>query len=138
MVAAFSPDHSVLGWSWVKPDQNRVSIPLVRSATLQGQLVDGASGRPIVALQIRTVTPVEKGRLLRTSFGVQVETDSGGRFTLRGFLPGVPYWVQVGDRIAMDDRRSVPDLRTGFQSFSKVQKRGLFRSAKSTLSLIHI
>ena len=108
MVAAFSPDHSVLGWSWVKPDQNRVSIPLVRSATLQGQFVDGASGRPIVALQIRTVTPVEKGRLYRTSFGVQAETDSSGRFTLRGFLPGVPYWVQVGDRIAMDDRAISP------------------------------
>lgn len=103
MVAAFSTDDSVLGWSWVKPDQNSVAIPLVQSATLKGQFVDGTSGRPVAALQIRTVTPVEKGRLLRTSFGTQVETDSGGRFTLRGFLPGVPYWVQVGDRVAVDD-----------------------------------
>jgi hypothetical protein len=117
IVSAFSPDGRVVGWTWVDPQQADFRLDLVRSAVFSGQVLERETGRPVTGLRVRTVTPVGRDGLLRTSLGTSVTTDVEGRFTLSGILPGIPYWIQIGRQVL--DKESPTDA--GFQNWFPLQ-----------------
>ena len=103
IVAAFASDGSVVGWTWGSTDQTSVQLDVVRSSVISGQILERDRGTPVAGIRVRIATPVGDGSLLRTSLGRSVTSDSEGRFSLNGILPGIPYWIQVSRQI-LDER----------------------------------
>jgi hypothetical protein len=96
---ANSADGKLAAVVEVGPDDATVTIPLTKTATAKGRLLDGETGEPMADREIvyGVNVPVGDGPNppFRTAFGGSVKTDRAGRFELKGLVAGQKYVVNV-------------------------------------------